>query len=67
MEKLVTFFGAVITITSLKWHLNVQFCHKQFEKTQFRQITQLQVIKIEALGRWGRRVPDAWRFLKICY
>jgi len=48
--SLVTFF-VVITMTSLKWlvtdFLKVQFRHNPFEnKTQFGQITQIQVIKI---------------------
>jgi len=47
--NLVTFFGDVITITSLKWHQNwffkARFRQKQFEKPQFGQIMQLQVTK----------------------
>jgi len=47
----VTVLAEVIVMTSLKWphhwFFKVQFRHNQFEKTQFGQITQLQVTIIE--------------------
>jgi len=61
MEKscdvsLVTFFGDVITIASLKQRTFYNFNFVIISlKTTIRQITQFQVAKIEA-----------WRFLKIC-
>jgi len=56
MEKfcdviLMTFFGDVMAMTSLKWRHNwffkVRFRHNQLEKTQFGYITSLPVTKIE--------------------
>jgi len=48
--SLVTVFGDVITMTSLKlrhnWFFEVRFCHNPFEKPQFGKITQIQVNKI---------------------
>jgi len=43
---LVTFFGDVILMTSLKCS-KVQFRHNQFELPQFGQIIQLQITNIE--------------------
>jgi len=76
MEKfcgaiLVPFFGNVITITSLKWRhtwlFKIWICNNQLEKTQFGQITQLQVPKSKIKWPWGRRSPSAGKFLKIYY
>jgi len=51
MEKfcddiLVTFFGDVIVMTSLKCS-KVRFHYNQFETPQFGQIAQLQITNIE--------------------
>jgi len=44
-------FGDINTATSLIWHRNwffkVRFCHNNFEKPQFGQITKVQFTKIE--------------------
>jgi len=48
---LVTFFGGVMMMISLKWRHNwffeVQFLHNQLKNQQFGKITKLQVTNIE--------------------
>jgi len=58
----VTFFGDLIFMMSLKWHHNyifeVRFRHNELEKTQFGQITKLQVTNIEGKGAIGAESPQ---------
>jgi len=53
---LMTFFGDIMAMTSLKWRHNwffhVRFCHNQLEKTKLGHVTQL-------LGNQNRRLRGA--------
>jgi len=50
-DVMVTFFGDVTVMTSLKWRHNyifeVRFRHNQLQKPLFVQITELQVTNFE--------------------
>jgi len=68
---LVTFFVDVMVKTSLKWRHNyiveVQLCHNQLKKTLFGQTRNFRSPILKVKGRWGRKAPSAWRFLKMYY
>jgi len=69
--NLVTFFGDVITMTSLKWRQNwffkFDFVIINLKNHNFVKSRNFKSPKSKIKECWGRRAHSAWRFLKICY
>jgi len=68
---MVTFFGDIMGITSLKcrhnWFFKVRIRHIQLKKHNLAKLRNFSSPKLKIKGRWVRRAPSAWRFLNICY
>jgi len=67
---LVTFFGGVIVMTSPNWrhnyNLKFNFVIISFKNRYLAKSRNFRSPILKVKRRWRRKVPSAWRFLKIC-